>query len=193
VLSDGRLEPGIGTGWQRGEYEASGLDWDRRYQYLDDGVRACRHLWAEQPCTFRSATVSFDEVWSLPAPVQSRVPILYGVAATERNVRRIAELGDGWCPVRVTADDVRRGVDLLHEAFAGASRSSDELIVRVHATNEFRDDGTFDAKATLEGAVGLLEAGATVIGLVLPGGLADPAAAARLVADVAVASQRYPG
>ena len=51
----------------------------------------------------------------------------------------------------------------------------------------------FDANATLEGAVGLLEAGATVIGLVLPGGLADPAAAARLVADVAVASQRYPG
>jgi probable F420-dependent oxidoreductase len=192
VLSEGRLEPGIGTGWQRGEYAASELDWARRYQLLDDGVRACRRLWAEQPCTFRSATVNFDEVWSLPAPIQARIPILYGVAATARNVRRIAELGDGWCPVRVTADDVRRGVDSLREAFAAAGRSSDDLIVRVHATNQFRDDGSFDADATLESAVTLLEAGATVIGLVLPAGLADPAAAARLIADVAVASRRFP-
>ena len=36
VLSNGRAEPGLGVGWQREEYEASGVAWDQRYRLFGE-------------------------------------------------------------------------------------------------------------------------------------------------------------
>ena len=36
-LSNGRVDLGVGTGWQREEYDAAGVPWDERWQRLDDG------------------------------------------------------------------------------------------------------------------------------------------------------------
>src|SRR5262249_10547347 len=58
VLSRGRLEVGVGTGWQAEEYAAEGLDFARRWQLFDDGLRACRVLWRDAPAAFESPTVS---------------------------------------------------------------------------------------------------------------------------------------
>src|SRR5882724_8159151 len=41
VVSGGRLDLGVGTGWQREEYDAVGLDWDKRGQLLSDTLAAC--------------------------------------------------------------------------------------------------------------------------------------------------------
>ena len=42
-----RVNVGIGTGWQREEFSAVGLDFDRAWTLLDDGVRAMQLLWRE--------------------------------------------------------------------------------------------------------------------------------------------------
>src|SRR3954471_18260701 len=41
VLSGGRLDLGVGVGWQREEYEAAGLDFDARGRLLDDTLAVC--------------------------------------------------------------------------------------------------------------------------------------------------------
>ena len=38
VLSGGRIELGVGTGWQREEFEAAGIDFARRGQLLTDTI-----------------------------------------------------------------------------------------------------------------------------------------------------------
>ena len=54
VLSGGRLDLGVGVGWQREEYEAAGLDFDRRGRLLDHTLEVCTALWTEGVVRYQS-------------------------------------------------------------------------------------------------------------------------------------------
>jgi probable F420-dependent oxidoreductase len=132
VVSGGRLDLGVGTGWQREEYEASGIPFAGRLARMDDQLRACRVLWRDDPASFDSPTVRFAGIWSNPKPLQSPLPLWFGIAPTEDNARRIAELGQGWVPIYPDPDYIRKGVDLVQRAFEAARRDPAELRVRAH-------------------------------------------------------------
>ncbi len=58
VLSRGRVDLGIGTGWQREEFTDPGLPFVGRTARMEDAVRACRALWeTDPPVSFASDTV----------------------------------------------------------------------------------------------------------------------------------------
>src|SRR5262245_13979784 len=134
VLSGGRLDLGVGVGWPEEEYAAAGVPWASRWRRLEDGLRACRALWRDAPASFRSETVSFDEVWCLPRPVQEGgVPLWFGVALGQRNLERVAELGAGWMPMDSRPEAIRTGLARLREALARAGRSAAGFGVRAHA------------------------------------------------------------
>src|SRR3954469_3368840 len=61
VLSGGRVDLGVGVGWQREEYDATGLDFAKRGQLLDDTIGACRELWSQLPASYTSVTGSFKD------------------------------------------------------------------------------------------------------------------------------------
>jgi len=65
VLSRGRLDLGLGTGWQREEFTDPGLPFVGRTARMEDAVRAWRAIWeTEPPVSFDSETVSFtDSFW----------------------------------------------------------------------------------------------------------------------------------
>ncbi len=48
VLSHGRVDLGVGIGWQREEYEAAGLDFEARGRLLDHSLEICRTLWRDE-------------------------------------------------------------------------------------------------------------------------------------------------
>jgi len=160
-LSQGRLDLGVGMGWQSVEYEAVGIPYDRRGARLDDQLRACKVLWKDSPASFSSGTVSFDKVYCRPGPYQQGgIPIWFGVAPTEANCRRIAELGVGWIP---SGDDFPKlvdGIRNIRAAFVKAGRDPSELQVRSGGAVTFGDDGspTTETFAQLERA---MEAGVT--------------------------------
>src|SRR5688572_20701958 len=60
VISEGRVEIGIGTGWQEEEYIASGIPFAGRGERMADQVRVCRKLWSEAPASVNESTVQFD-------------------------------------------------------------------------------------------------------------------------------------
>ena len=168
VLSRGRLEVGVGTGWQREEYLAEGLDFERRWQLFEDGLRACKALWREAPASFESPTLSFRDVWCLPRPVQpGGPPLWFGVALGPANLRRIAELGAGWMPMDSRPAALRAGIARIREAFGTAGRPYPGFGVRAHAPYVRRPDKTIDLDATLAGIPALAEAGATSISFAL--------------------------
>ena len=164
VLSGGRVDLGVGTGWLRDELEGAGLDHDRRGQLLTDGIAACRALWAGPHASVDLPTVSFSDLTCSPTPAQDRLPVLFSGTLHRRNVRRIVELGDGWIPIMgATLEDLRTGVDVLRAAMEGAGRDPDVLQVRVPLPVVRADDGSVDLEATMAAVPTLLAVGATEV------------------------------
>jgi len=168
VLSRGRLDLGVGIGWQAEEFAGAGVPFARRAARLDDTLRACRALWSAAPASFDSTTARFEELWSLPHPVQTGgIPVWFGVALGPRNVRRIAELGVGWMPIGAGPAEIAGGVRILREALRAAGRDPAELRVRAPAPAARGADGGVDLEATLDRLDELRHAGATHAGFAL--------------------------
>ncbi len=161
VLSGGRLDLGVGTGWQAEELAALGVDPAQRGQVLTDTMAACRALWAPGPATFASASVSFTDISCAPKPIQLRLPVWFSGTLTPRNVRRVVELGDGWIPIMgASTDEVRRGAAELRAAFEAAGRDPGELQVRA-ALSPVLADGRVELGATMAAVPELVAAGVT--------------------------------
>lgn len=166
ALVGGRLELGVGVGWQPEEYEAVGADFSQRGQLLTDGIAACRALWGPDPATFRSETVRFGPLWCVPKPVRPEgIPVLFSGSLHERNLRRIVELGDGWIThPALPVDEIAAGVEVLRARFTDSGRDAATLRVRtrlpflrvgeqldlvgtVRATRAYADAGVTDLTA----------------------------------------------
>jgi len=163
VLSCGRLDLGVGIGWQREEFEAAGLDFAARAQLLDDTIAACRVLWRDSPASFASQTVRFEKIWCEPRPLQpGGVPVWFSGTLHPRNVERIVRWGDGWIPIMTaTRADLADGAKRLADALAKAGRDPRALKVRGSLAVRLGANGRPDLAATLAGVHDLAEAGAT--------------------------------
>ena len=99
VLSDGRVDLGVGVGWQREEYEAAGLPFEDRGRLLDHTLEVCQTLWTQQRASYNSAELTFDGIHQMPKPVQSGgVPVWVSGTVNKAVARRIARFGSGWIP-----------------------------------------------------------------------------------------------
>ncbi len=99
VLSHGRVDLGVGIGWQREEYEAAGLDFGTRGRLLDHSLEVCQTLWREQRAGFTSPDLTFEAIHMMPKPAQAGgVPVWVSGRCNERVARRLARFGSGWIP-----------------------------------------------------------------------------------------------
>ncbi|MBL7487704.1 TIGR03619 family F420-dependent LLM class oxidoreductase [Frankia sp. AgB1.9] len=186
ALSRGRLELGVGTGWQPEEYETLDLDFDSRAQLLDDTITACRALWAPGAATVDLPTVRFEKIWCDPKPAQPNGPgILFSGPLTKRNLRRITELGDGWIPIMgETPEGVATGAATIRSAWAAAGRGDATPRVRHTLPLVRGEDGALDLDRTLAGAPALAETGATEVSVAISAFLSDGGEAVAWVADL---------
>ncbi len=164
VMSRGRVTIGLGVGWQKEEYDASGIPWEGRYSRMEEQIRVCKLLWSTAPASFSGKTVSFERIHAYPRPVQAKMPIWFGLAPTERNFARIAELGDGWVPMERRPEVLKGHIQALRYAFAARGRDPAEADVRVGLRPAIPPgQDRPDLEVTLKTAPALIEAGATVI------------------------------
>lgn len=163
VLSKGRLDIGLGTGWQREEYDVSGIDWDTRGKYLREQVAAMRVLWGQAPANFDGELVNFKAAHSRPYPVQgAAMPLSFGLAPTPYNARLIAAQGAGWLPMAVEPDELRQGIAKVHEAFDAIGRDRSELQVRAMLKPEFDANGA-NLEKSMDNAAAQIDAGVTIL------------------------------
>ncbi|MBV9872252.1 MAG: TIGR03619 family F420-dependent LLM class oxidoreductase, partial [Frankiaceae bacterium] len=156
VLSGGRIDLGVGTGWQKEEYDAQNLDFEARAGRLDDVIGACRALWSNLPAAYASDTVTFADTFCSPQPAQERLPIWFAGALTKRNLRRIVDLGDGWIPIMgASLDEIRAGAADINSA---AGRP---IAIQAPARVATNEAGDRDPAATMAGVASLINAGAT--------------------------------
>jgi probable F420-dependent oxidoreductase len=80
VISDGRVEAGIGAGWMRVDYEALGLEYDRagmRIDRLAEALAVLKGAWGPEPFTFEGEHYRITSYDGLPKPVQQPHPPLF--------------------------------------------------------------------------------------------------------------------
>lgn len=162
VLSGGRLDLGVGVGWQREEYEACGLDFERRGDLLDRCLAICRVLWTETVASFDDGEVHFERIHAMPKPVQpGGVPIWVSGRIHRRTVERVVRFGAGWIPWGEHVADPLPGVEVLRRAFVEAGRNPDELQVQGTLPVVKGPEGDPDFEATMAAVPALAAGGIT--------------------------------
>jgi len=103
ALSGGRVDFGVGYGWNGPEMANNGVDPSKRGDVFREHLAVIRDLWSDDVVGHDGEYSSFTPSWSLPKPVQTATrpgpPILIGAAATKRTFRHVLELADGWYPL----------------------------------------------------------------------------------------------
>ncbi|MGX9890703.1 LLM class F420-dependent oxidoreductase [Streptomyces sp. NPDC002276] len=97
-LSGGRLLLGVGAGHVREEFEALGVDFDRRGPVLDETIDALRAaLGPDEFPEHHGKLYDFEGLGQRPRPAREHVPIWVG-GSSPAAVRRAALKADGWLP-----------------------------------------------------------------------------------------------
>jgi probable F420-dependent oxidoreductase len=162
VLSGGRLDLGVGVGWQREEYDAAGLDFDGRGRLLDHTIEVCQTLWREQRASFEDELLRFDAIHQMPKPLQpGGVPIWVSGTFNNRVVRRLAAYGSAWIPWGPAMTDPSTFIPQMKQALADAGRTdADSLQVVGYLPVAYENDA-IDLDRTLEATKPLVDAGVT--------------------------------
>ncbi len=100
VISGGRLQFGIGYGWNHEEMESHGVDIAHRRAVVREKVLACKALWTQDEAEFHGQYVNFEPSWAWPKPVQFPNPPIYvGCSPSDLHFRHIIEYADVWMPI----------------------------------------------------------------------------------------------
>lgn len=161
-LSSGRLQFGVGLGWQREEYEASNYDFDNRRQLLVEQIEACRQLWKNSPASYQGETVAFSNIWCDPKPYQQRdIPLWFGWAVNDENARFMASVNAGWACINSEPEFIARGAQRLRKTYAANNIDPADIKIRTSPKVEYKASGVPDMDATLAGVGDSVSAGVT--------------------------------
>lgn len=161
VLTNGRLELGVGVGWQKEEYDAAGLRFEDRGRLLDHTIEVCQELWRSPVANYSSPELEFSRIHQMPKPRQAGgVPIWISGTINARVVRRLADYGAGWIPWGPDGADLVGSIPRLRQAVADAG-GDPGFQIQGHAIAVRNDAGELDLPATFEASAPLIAAGVT--------------------------------
>jgi len=123
VLSNGRLQFGVGVGWNQEELaNHSSVKWSMRYRALAECVSALKSLWVDDESEFHGSYFNFDKVWSRPKPMQNPHPPIWFGAGGKLGSQHTIQWADGWMPLDVTLGDVTKRVNKFRQLSTDAGR-----------------------------------------------------------------------
>jgi alkanesulfonate monooxygenase SsuD/methylene tetrahydromethanopterin reductase-like flavin-dependent oxidoreductase (luciferase family) len=130
-LSNGRLDLGLGAGWNDYEHRMFGVPFPpvrERLDRLDCGARAIVALWQGRKVTLEQPYYPLVEAESYPLPPGGRVPLIIGGRGERRTLRIVAEHADEWNVTRVTFDEHRAKSAILEKHCRAVGR--DPRVIR---------------------------------------------------------------
>ncbi|MCB0996762.1 MAG: LLM class F420-dependent oxidoreductase [Acidimicrobiales bacterium] len=155
VLSAGRVELGVGMGWQIEEYRAVNVPYEGKGRRLDETIDAMRACWSPNPLSYTGTTVSFERVRVDPKPAQpGGVPIVVG-GSSAAAARRTGARGDGWFPYVVSPAEVAEGIATIRETAEAAGRDPAAIDITVWPGSWDFSRGTDPALLAELGALGV--------------------------------------
>lgn len=118
-VSGGRIELGIGAGWNEREHAAYGFPFPpvgTRFEMLEEQLEIVRRLWTEEVVTFEGRHYHLDAAQPLPRPVQTPPTLLVGGVANPRSAALAARFADEYNTLGATLDELATRRDRLAAA-----------------------------------------------------------------------------
>ncbi len=166
IVCGGRLEIGIGAGWNEEESGAYGIELGSPRERSDRFEEACEvliGLLTQETTTFRGKHYELIDARCNPKAVQRpHPPICVGGSGERRTLRTAARFAQHWNFVGGTPAEFAHKRDVLHQHCADVGRDPGEILLSTHVRF-----GT-DSSETAAAAAALGDAGADLAIIMLP-------------------------
>jgi probable F420-dependent oxidoreductase len=127
IVSRGRLEVGVGTGWSLDELQAVGVPPPERGPRADEFLRCLKATWTDDEVEFTGRFYTIPRSRIDPKPVQKPHPPLLVGGYSERVFQRVARHGDGYAGGNIPLADMAAVVDGVRRAAEAAGRDPGTL------------------------------------------------------------------
>jgi F420-dependent oxidoreductase-like protein len=145
ITSGGRLELGIGAGWNEEECDAFGIELgtkQERFDRFEEGLAVLAGLFTNERTTFDGSYYRLNGAMNNPKPLQSPLPICIGGTGRKRTLPLAARYATHW---NCGSSDIATFTEcrqVLHEACAAIGRDPSQITCSALVRY---DDGDDDA------------------------------------------------
>ena len=158
ITSNGRLELGIGAGWNEEECEAYGIElgsMEERFDRFEDGMEVVTQLLKQDRSTFKGNWYSLQDAMNNPKGPQNPLPICIGGGGLRRTIPAVAKYAHHWNygTQTMSLEDFKMRHNVFLKACEKEGRDPDDILI----STMLRYDG--DAQATIQQAREYEEAG----------------------------------
>jgi probable F420-dependent oxidoreductase len=133
ILSGGRIIAGLGIGWSKDEYDASGIPFNHKGARADEYMQVLKRIWTDDVVEFRGQFYNIPASKIGPKPVQKpHPPILLG-AYSPKAFPRIVKYADGWIPIAgsVSLEQQEQAINGLRESARKANKDASDIRIFV--------------------------------------------------------------
>ncbi|HEX3611490.1 MAG TPA: LLM class F420-dependent oxidoreductase [Sporichthyaceae bacterium] len=159
IISGGRLELGIGAGWNEEESGAYGLELGTPRERSDRFEEACEvlvGLLTQETTTFDGKYYQLKDARNEPkGPQRPHPPICIGGSGEKRTLRTVAKYAQHWNFGAGTPEEFARKVEILHGHCADIGRDPKEILLSSHVRLEDENFGKVLDETAALAAVGL--------------------------------------
>jgi alkanesulfonate monooxygenase SsuD/methylene tetrahydromethanopterin reductase-like flavin-dependent oxidoreductase (luciferase family) len=135
-ISDGRLNLGMGAGWNEMESNAYGLPLGtlrQRSDRFEEGMEVIVSLLSNRETSFDGDVFHLENAWCEPKPIQDHIPIVIGGKGRKRTLRTVARFADQWdMTFPETPDEWTELRGVLDDHCATVGRDAGEISSSIH-------------------------------------------------------------
>ena len=158
ITSNGRLELGIGAGWNEEECEAYGIElgsMEERFDRFEEGMEVITQLLKQDRSTFKGNWYSLQDAMNNPKGPQNPLPICIGGGGLRRTIPAVAKYAHHWNygTQTMSLEDFKMRHNVFLKACEKEGRDPEDILI----STMLRYDG--DAQATIQQAREYEEAG----------------------------------
>jgi F420-dependent oxidoreductase-like protein len=142
IISNGRLDLGIGAGWNEYEHTSMGIPLyapGERIRRLGEACELIKRLFTQPVTDFDGRYYQLKEARCEPKPVQQHVPIVIGGGGEQLTLRVVARYADVWNFVGGPIATLNHKLDVLHQHCAAVGRDPSEITISVQASVNYDD------------------------------------------------------
>ena len=166
VISNGRLDFGVGAGWNEYEHNSMGIPLyapGERIRRLGEACEIAKRLFTQPLTDFDGRYYQLKEARLEPKPVQKpHPPFVIGGSGEQLTLRVVARYADVWNASGADVETFRHKLRVLHDHCAAVGRDPREIELSVQTRVDYADLG-----ATVTTLRPLVEAGVTHVILML--------------------------
>jgi probable F420-dependent oxidoreductase len=145
-ISNGRLILGLGSGWQRSEYDAHGYPYPpnvERLEQLHDGIKLIKAMWTQEEPSYRGRYFSIEKAYNHPRPVQKpHPPIMIGGSG-----KRVLQMAGEEAQLANLIPPIINGKDFVQDPAAAVKFDKAEIRRRIEMLRGFTKAAERDPSA----------------------------------------------